>query len=481
MSDNLRGGPKGGKIVDSMGAQAAGSILVFLVFIEIVSGFVQGFYTPLLPDIAGHLGVTTAAMNWFQTAQAMAAAVFVPLLSRMGDMYGPRRILRIAIVLVLIGTLIIALAPSYPLVLFGRVLVGPLGAWMPLAIAIIYARTSGASVTRSISIISASLMGGIVLGTAVAGIAERIIPTLTLTLLLPVAMVAISVYAVFFKLPENGELYPGYLDWTGFAGLGIFMVTLILALAYMGPTHAVTSLIFFAISAVCFALWVWWERRTPDPAVDLEIVTSSSMGPLYLTAFLLGIIMIDAPPNLSDFLSRDPEIYDYGFAASPELLSAMIATMLVFATVGAFFSSFVAARIGLRHTLVGAALIGALGQALLLPFPRIIGVFWISGILIGLGLGVLVGTLPALVARAAPPGRTGIANGIYASLLSMGGAVGGAVFRQVLAAFYDENRVSTLGGYMTIWGICLAVFLVAAFMMARVSLPAESEKKTHHK
>ena len=105
--------------------------------------------------------------------------------------------------------------------------------------------------------------------------------------------------------------------------------------------------------------------------------------------------------------------------------------------------------------------------------------FWVSGILTGFGLGVLVGALPALVARAAPEGRTGIANGIYASLLAMGGAVGGAIFKQVLVAFRDENKITALGGYISIWGISLAVFVIAAVMMAKVELPAAGAAKAH--
>ena len=174
------------------GAKAAGSVLVFLVIVEITSGFVQGFYTPLLPDLAHHVGVSGEAMNWFQTAQAMAAAV-------VGDIFGARRILRGAITSVLIGTLMIALLPSYPLVLLGRILIGPLGVWLPLAIAIIYARSAGGSATRSISILSASLMAGIVIGTVAAGIAEVLLPNIVLSLLIPVIMVLVSAYASFHR------------------------------------------------------------------------------------------------------------------------------------------------------------------------------------------------------------------------------------------------------------------------------------------
>ncbi len=447
--------------------------LAFLIFVEVTSGFVQGYYTPLLPGFAAHLGVSVEAMNWFQTAQAMAAAVTVPLMARLGDIYGHRKLLRIAIVSVLIGTIGIALVPSLPAVLVFRLLVGPLGVWLPLAIAIVYARMSGQSAHRAISILSASLMGGIVLGTIAAGIMDDLLSSMPLIMLVPVIMVLISTYAVFFRIEEGTDFATAKIDWVGFAGLALIMVGLIAALAYMGPTHAMLSSILFGATAVLLVLWVLWERRTPSPAVDLGLVTSQSLGPLYITGFLLGVVVIDAPANLADFLSRDPAIYGYGFGAGTGLVAGMIALMLVMATLGAFASSFVSAKFGMRRTLVWASVAGAAGQALLVAFPGWFLIFWLSGTITGFGLGLLMGSLPALVAAAAPDDKTGIATGLYNALLAMGGAVGGAVFKQVLVLFRDADKQATLPGYLVIWALCAGVFAVAAWMMVRVKLSAK--------
>lgn len=463
--------------VKKAAATSVKSILIFLIFIEVTSGFVQGFYTPLLPHFADHLGVSGEAMNWFQTAQAMAAAVMVPLMSKLGDMYGPRRVLRLATAMVLVGTIVIALVPSYPIVLAARVLVGPLGVWLPLIIAIIYVRTAGGSATRSISIVSASLMAGIVLGTVAAGVSEQFAPSLVITLLVPAVLVALALLAAWFKLPKDIDLVAGRIDWLGFIGIGAIMVAFILALAFVGPSHAVLSTVLALSAVALFLLWLWWEKRAKEPAIDLGLVVSKQMGPLYLSAFVLGIVMIDAAPNLADYLSRDPEIYGYGFAASSTILAAMITVMLFCATVGAFASSFIAQLLGMRRMVVSAALVGAFGQLLLVVLPHTEWIFWISGGLTGFGLGVLVGTLPALVAHAAPKGSTGIANGIYAALLAMGGAVGGALFKQILVAFHDENRMTALGGYQIIWVVTALTFVVTSVMMMLVQLPGSVKAK----
>lgn len=451
--------------------------LGFLIFVEVTSGFVQGFYSPLLPELAKHVGVSSEAMNWFQTAQAIAAAVSVPLLSRLGDLYGPRRILRGAVFAVLVGTILIAVVPSYPVVLIGRVLIGPLGVWLPLAIAIVYARTAGETATRSISILSASLMGGIVLGTIVAGIADSISPNLVITLLVPVIMVAISLYAVVFRLPDSVAEAVASIDWAGFAGLAAMMVSLIVALAYLGPSHAVLSGVMFAVTVAIGALWFWWEKRVSNPAVDLSLVLSPGLGVFYIVGFLLGIVMIDAPPALADFLAHDPSIYGYGFMAGTTLIAEMITVMLLLATAGAFASSFISKRFGMRRTLIAAAGVGAVGQLSLAVFHTFLPAFWIGGALTGAGLGVLVGALPALVAQSAPRDKTGIATGLYNALVAMGGAVGGALFRLALVAFrekpdfFDGAHIVHVEGYMTIWVISGATFVLIALLLIRVKMP----------
>jgi hypothetical protein len=46
-------------------------VVFALAFVEITSGVIQGFYTPILTDIARHLGVPDADVNWLEGAQLM--------------------------------------------------------------------------------------------------------------------------------------------------------------------------------------------------------------------------------------------------------------------------------------------------------------------------------------------------------------------------------------------------------------------------
>ena len=72
------------------------AIVGFLVCVEIASGVLQGYYTPIYSDIADHLAITDADVNWFEAAQLIVSALCVPVLARLGDMVGAKNVLLIS-------------------------------------------------------------------------------------------------------------------------------------------------------------------------------------------------------------------------------------------------------------------------------------------------------------------------------------------------------------------------------------------------
>ncbi|HEU4849646.1 MAG TPA: MFS transporter, partial [Terrimesophilobacter sp.] len=75
------------------------SLIGFLFFVEFVSGVLQGFYVPLIPDLVDYLGIKDADFNIFEGAQLLLSALVVPILAKLGDMYGHKRILLVSTVL----------------------------------------------------------------------------------------------------------------------------------------------------------------------------------------------------------------------------------------------------------------------------------------------------------------------------------------------------------------------------------------------
>ena len=83
---------------------ALAAVVGFLVYVEFTSGILQGFYTPLLTDIARHLNVPDADVNWLEGGQMMAAAIIIPAFAKLGDMIGHRRMLLISTALTAVAS-----------------------------------------------------------------------------------------------------------------------------------------------------------------------------------------------------------------------------------------------------------------------------------------------------------------------------------------------------------------------------------------
>lgn len=454
------------------------AVIGFLVFTEFASGFVQGYYTPLVAAIAAQLGIGTADINWFTTTFTLASAIVVPLLSKLGDRYGPRRMLRIGVVSVFVATIVIALAPNFAVLMLGRVLLAPLAVWLPLEIALIHNRITGETARRAITFLVAVLAAGAVVGSLAAGGVSLITSNLTVTLLAPSVVLLIALYAVFRKIPESVTLTRNSIDYPGFAGLAIVVAALLWGLG-QAPAHGFASvevLLPVGVAVVVLAGWIPWQLRVTSPAIDLRVVTSRRLGPLYLVSFLFGLITYGNQVPLTTFLAADPGAAGYGFALPAATLALVAAGTTAMATIGSTLSTYIARVITLRGVLILGCVIAGVSYLLQALFHTELWQTTLFVLLAWGAIGFLLGATPAMIAENAPVDATGIAAGVYNTLRTVGGAVAGALVSVLLSSFV----LPTLGipsetGYVLVWvgsAVAFGVAAVVLAMMRRTAAPA---------
>ena len=101
------------------GARGLATIVGFLVVVELASGVLQGYYTPIFSDIADHLGIQDADVNWFEAAQLLVSALCVPPLARLGDLVGHKKVLLLSTAVTAVASWGVAFAPSFETLKFG--------------------------------------------------------------------------------------------------------------------------------------------------------------------------------------------------------------------------------------------------------------------------------------------------------------------------------------------------------------------------
>ncbi|WEH43497.1 MFS transporter [Streptomyces sp. AM 2-1-1] len=450
-------------------AASVTAVVGLLVFFEMTSGFLQVGLAPLLPDLADHLGIGSAALNWVVSVQLLAAAVCVPLFGRLGDLYGHRRLLRIALAVIAAGTLIVALAPDYGVLLAGRVLQGPIAALLPLEIALVRDRLPVTDARRAIARLVGALTAGALAGGLVMGLVDSASGSLRLTLLVPALLAVVCVPVSFVAVPESRTRAAGRVDWAGVALLSTAMIALLggVSGAADGSWGSARVLGPLLLGLALLACWAVVELRNAEPLVDIRALAARTTAPFHLAAFLFGVFYFGSQTPNATFYAADPEATGYGFGLTALAISLASLPGAVGSVVGSLATAAVARRIGYRATLMTAFGLVALT---FLQFALAHGALWqmaAGSTFLGLGIGLALGAMPTVIVEASDPTRTGISAALYNNVKTLGGAVAGGVFASLLGALtFTGADEPGEGGYTAVWLVCAACALGAVAFAA---------------
>lgn len=498
-----------------------GSLVGFLAFVEFTSGVLQGYYTPLLTDIARHLGVNDADVNWLEGAQLMLSAMVVPALSKVGDLVGHRRVLVWSTAITLGASLSLVIAPSFWLFLIAWALQGFYVIWLPMEIALVYLRAAdhadrtgtgtgpGPATTtrRAAALLVGALEIGAIAGALTAGL---LVDTMDLqaVLAIPAIVVGLCLVAIVLGVEETPGASPanfrrGNFDVGGLAWVTVSLVLVMGSLFVLrargidltGPAFWGAVLMMLA-GAWCVARFIRAERRHPDPLIDVRLFSDPALWPVFATAGLFGVSVLGAQAPLSTFARTDPEVYGYGLGTTGFQTSLIIGVYLLAMVVGAGLLPLLSRLTTPRMALVIASLLVAAGFTLFLPFHHATAQAMLNMVIVGLGSGALVAALPVAAATAAPRARTGVATGLTNSVKTLGGAVASCIFGLALAttaasgitdpagptaagqAAADVATAGSYTGYLTVWITCAASALAAAALLLFVPRSAFADPST---
>ncbi len=194
-------------------AHSLATIVGFLVCVEFASGILQGYYTPIFSDIADHLSIADADVNWFEAAQLVVSALCVPALARLGDMVGAKYVLLLSTAITAVGSWVLVVAPSFTTFLIGWAIQGAYVVWLPMEVAIVYRRTAGTGrqnllTRRAAGVLVGALELSVIIGALTSGaIVES--TSMTVVLMLP----AIVVTACFFLILVRHRARHRHVRW----------------------------------------------------------------------------------------------------------------------------------------------------------------------------------------------------------------------------------------------------------------------------
>ena len=395
-----------------------------------------------IPSIITGLHSSLDQVLWVLNAYTLVYAALLITGGRLGDLYGPRRLL-IAGILVFGGASVAcALAPSAGILVAARVLQGLGGALMtPQTLAMIPAIMPANRRGRAIGIWSGSAGLAAAVGPSLGGVLVTTVGWRWVFVVnVPVGIIAIA--GAYALLPG---VVPGRrhrLDIGGIALASLGLLAVVFALvegqryAWGTITGVITIPAVMAAGILLLAAFVVWERRQPEPLLPPALFASRSFTVSAWVILVFQTVMLAFIVVAGLFFQSALRMtaLDTGLALAPMPLTIMLVAPL---------AGRLSERVDTKFILMGAMLLAASGVGWLIASVSMLATsatFIPALVVTGAGLGCGFAVVMTVGMRGIAPQLAGAASGVLNTFRQVGGALGGAIAVALL-----QSRLSLIG------------------------------------
>ncbi len=418
-------------------------ILAVLCFSLLIIVLDNSILNVAIPTIIDDLDATNSQVQWIVDSYTLVFAGLLLTAGSLGDRYGRRGALQVGFLLFGLGSLASALATSANQLIATRAFMGIGGAFiMPATLSIITNLFPPQERGKAIGIWAGTAGVGAALGPLTGGLlVEHFYWGSVFLVNLPI--VALGLLAGFFLIPTSKDPSAPKLDPIG-ALLSIAGVTALLFAIIEGPTEgwgATSIQVSFAIAVVLLGAFLWWERRTDHPMLDITFFKnprfSAASGAITLVFFAMFGSLFLLTQYLQFVLGYSP--LEAGVRMLP-----FAAVMMVVAP----SSARVVQAFGSKVTVATGLALATVALLLMIQLDAQSGygsIVW-RFMLMALGLGLTMAPATDSVMGSLPLAKAGVGSAVNDTTRQVGGALGVAVIGSVLASTYGTTVGNFLAG-----------------------------------
>jgi MFS family permease len=389
--------------------------------------------------LASALHGTTIEAFWAGSSYLLANAVSQPFLAALSDLFGRQQVLLPSISLFTIGSIICGAAPSFSVLLGGRVVKGIGGGGMMTLAQLVFADIVPLRVRpRYFTIVLGAWALGIMLGPVIGGaFAQNVSWRWCFYINLPFCAPALFMAARFVKLvPTEQRTYKEKIrsmDWTGSSLFAAGVTIFLFAVTSAGVSHPWSSwrtIVPLAIGVVAITFSLVYEHYwAKNPFLPHSLFQNASSIINYLAALFQGFLLYANLYYLTFYLSATHLVGPMraGVDLLPALVFCMVSSPVTSALITRFGTYRWAVWLGYLLTSLGS------GVTILLNEHSSQLVYSAIFATIGLGLGIILSAVNfATQASVTNTSDSGRAGAMYAFMrgvgMCVGVAIGGTIF-----------------------------------------------------
>ena len=443
-------------------------VLATLAIAALMVMYVETMIVPAIPVFRSFFdGASLALVAWILTSYLLVGVVATPIVAKLGDIYGKKRVLLGVLVVYAIAVSIAGFSPDlaadagisranaiYVLIAI-RAVQGVGVAMFPLAFALVGEVFPPERVAVAQGTISAMFAVGAALGLlGGAWITQTFGWQTTYHSIVPLAIAAPII--VYLVLSESKFVHRVPVDVPGAVLLGGALGSFLIAVS-QGPTwgwgdwSAVTiggvpigtpSLTVLAL--VLFVGFVLWEPRSPNPMVDFSrlkqrnillanfsgIAAASAMFVFFVSS--QTILQVPTPAN-----GLGQTTFQAGLASIPACLAMLFLSPIMGRAVG---------QLGPRPVMLVGGLLVVLGGALYATFHATVWEAALDGIPILLGVIASFIAMTNIVVLSSARHETGIQTGMNQTFRNIGSAIGPVLASTIISSFTESVVFHVPGG-----------------------------------
>ncbi|HEY6536967.1 MAG TPA: MFS transporter [Candidatus Nitrosocosmicus sp.] len=346
--------------------------LTILSSLALIAMYGETMLIPAIPILVNNFKIPYNTSSWILTAYLIAGAVMTPIVGKLSDIHGKKKILIIVMFIYSIGTFFGGISQNIYMMIFSRIIQGIGLSMFPVAFVIIREKFPAEKLAIGQGIFTAVFAGGAIVGLGLGStIIEyfswhmtflSIVPLLIILLIVVIKLIHIKSEKLI-KNPEN------VIDIKGTITLIILVTSFLVALTllpnYVSKHKDINLLIItisFILTIVLLPVFIIFQKNTEMPLINLQLLKDAILLPTNILIMTIGMSIFIIYQSIPIMIQSPSPL---GFGDGPVGAARIQLPFMITSFIISILSGFFISKIGnIKPTIIGC-IINVIGFFLL--------------------------------------------------------------------------------------------------------------------